>query len=541
MKPLSNLFDPFFLALYAEIHYTLRGLISRLKRNQPEIIADVPFRLNPENLIPILCIVKDADRFPVRLESIQAEVEYASGEVQKDSFVLSPTWLNRRFWFKVFHIVPRRGYSGKVSINVRFQLSGSKRSFEVVNHNYKGSSNHPLEVYLSEEPLPTFEGWHYGEPHYHSSHTDDQVEFGAPVAEAVEMAKAMGLSWLAVTDHSFDIDDVYGDPMRKDPQLTKWNRLKEETTQVNHNNDHFVTVLGEEISCGNARSKNIHLLAYGIENFLPGAGDGMERWFQTRPDLPLSQVLKRIAEDGGVAYASHPEVKLSVGQRVFTGRGWWENEDYGQPGLSGLQFWNGADEKAFQRGYERWIQFLLKGKRLYFIGGNDAHGDFNRFRQIRIPLLMLRESRDQIFGKMRTCLYCPEPLTPEEIVEGLRKGRVVVTDGPLVVFTVEDEEGKQAMVGESMEGRRVALNIRAKSTAEFGDIERITIIRGDLREKREVIEKTIEGSELENPREAGGLNYPLKLKNPSYIRIEIASCQGQKTFHGYTNPIWVTH
>lgn len=539
MGALSNPLNPIFLALYAEIHYTLRGLISRLKRNQPEIIADTPFRLNPGYPIPILCVVKDADKFPIRIEAIRAEVKYEGGKVQEYHFALNPTPLKQRFWFKVLHLPPKRGYVGKALIKVYFRCSNAKRSFEVINHNYKGSSNYPLEVYLSAEPLPTFEGWHYGEPHYHSFYTDDHAEFGGPVVEVAQLARAMGLDWLAITDHSFDLDDLYGNPVSRDPSLNKWKRLREEINRVNQKSYDFVTILGEEISCGNAQGKNIHLLAYGINNYLPGAGDSMEKWFRTRPDLSLPQVLEQVSADGGVAYAAHPEAEYSIGQRVLTGRGNWRSRDYKQPGLSGVMFWNGADKKAFQKGYRKWVRLLLEGRHLYFIGGNDAHGDFNRFRQLRIPLVMLQESQEQVFGMVRTCLYCPGPLTRESILEGLRKGKAVVTNGPLAIFTVKNESGHKAMIGESIEGKKVTLNIRAKSTNEFGDFEKIIILRGDLKERKELVERVVFGEELKDPKVVEDLDYLLQLENPSYVRLEVVSQLGQKTFRGYTNPIWI--
>ncbi|MBN2089185.1 hypothetical protein JW964_06215, partial [candidate division KSB1 bacterium] len=57
----------FMPILYAETHYSFKCIYSRLKKNEPEIILDVPFRIEPDQAIPILLLCKDADVFPVFL------------------------------------------------------------------------------------------------------------------------------------------------------------------------------------------------------------------------------------------------------------------------------------------------------------------------------------------------------------------------------------------------------------------------------------------------------------------------------------------
>ena len=55
---------------------------------RPEIIADMPFRINPNKSLPVLCIIKDADKFPTRLNDIEIEIEDEKGIKQSEIIAL---------------------------------------------------------------------------------------------------------------------------------------------------------------------------------------------------------------------------------------------------------------------------------------------------------------------------------------------------------------------------------------------------------------------------------------------------------------------
>jgi len=48
------------LFLYAETHYRFPYFFSLLRKNEPEIIADAPHRIEPGSPLPILILIKDA-------------------------------------------------------------------------------------------------------------------------------------------------------------------------------------------------------------------------------------------------------------------------------------------------------------------------------------------------------------------------------------------------------------------------------------------------------------------------------------------------
>ena len=530
--------NPFYIALYPEIHHTFDLFFSRLRHSQPEILVDCPHRIDPGKTIPLLCLVKHANTFPIVFQSVLVEMEYEDGIQEKKLVWNSPEYTQNYLWFRVFHLEPKRDYSGDVLITARIQTERDGCINSIVNHNYRGIKKLPLKVHIGREPLPSHENWYYGESHYHSFHSDDQVEFGAPIKATVEMAEALGLKWLAVTDHSYDLDDLYSHTLYHDENLLKWKTLKEEIEAIN-SNAHFQVIPGEEISCGNARNKNVHLLAYGIENFIPGKGDGAEKWFRTRPDLPLGDVLKKVKAEGGVAYASHPEVRFTLGERFMLRRGHWEDADYNLPDYCGLQFWNGKQDKAFYEGYKQWVEMLLKGRRLFFIGGDDSHGDFNVFRQIRVPLLKMIHSPHKVFGKIRTCLYCKEGLSQQSILQALKNGTSFVTSGPFITCYAITDQGGRASVGGEISGTEITVYITAKSTDEYGDITNIRLYEGNLRDRIEKHREFYPRSHFHDPKNITLKGIPLQVKGPLYIRLEAVSRKGKESYYAYTNPIWL--
>ena len=190
--------------------------------------------------------------------------------------------------------------------------------------------------------------------------TQNQVEFGAPVDVAATMGRSMGLNWLGTADHSYDLDIALGEYFRHDPKLTRWRKTREDAERVNSGMDDFVVLPAEEVSCGNCKSHNIHLLAFDTSQFIPGKGDGVKRGLNKRPDLSLRQCINRISNVGGFAYAAHPESGNGFLGTLMLNRDHWRDPDYAQGGYSGLQFWNGVGGKEFTKSREKWIQLLLE-------------------------------------------------------------------------------------------------------------------------------------------------------------------------------------
>ncbi|HID96060.1 MAG TPA: hypothetical protein EYP53_08415 [Candidatus Latescibacteria bacterium] len=515
-------------ALYAEVHYALYGIFSLLKKPQPEVLADAPYRVEPSTEIPILCLVKDADRYPIRMRKITLGVSYPSGCFQEFSFDFDET-VKERCWHRILAFYPLE--EGPVAIDVLFHFRDKRGDHRVRNDNYRGTSHAPLKVFVAGYSLPKSEGWYYGEAHYHTIYTDDQVEFGLPIQATATLARAMGLSWAVATDHSYDLDNFPGDPSRNDPYLSSWNRMKEEVAALNSDRDNFTLLIGEEISCRNGSGRNVHLLGYKMTDFIEGSGDSAERWPDTASELSIPEALLRIHRDGGVAYAAHPCETWPWLQRLLLGRGRWSRKDLKEDLLSGLQFWNGEKGGGFERGRKEWIRLLLEGKRIFALGGNDAHGNFNRSRKIGLPFLTIRESNKHLFGRVRNCLFIRGELTTNNVFSALREGNLIVTNGPFVAISLRNEMGREAIVGEQIDGKDMRLKVEPRTTAEFGPFEVIDVLRGRIRARQEQIFKRLKWND---GKKVFVLRF--KAKGPSYIRVEARTRKGALCI---TNPIWI--
>jgi len=112
-------------------------------------------------------------------------------------------------------------------------------------------------------PRITGEGYYIGNLHTHTSGSDGQMSYH----QAIEVAKALGLDFIAITDH-----DTVSFATRFLCPIDK----------------RILCIVGEEVS-----TKDGHILAIGITNIIP-------------PDLSAEETIKRIHEQGGVAIPAHP-------------------------------------------------------------------------------------------------------------------------------------------------------------------------------------------------------------------------------------------
>jgi hypothetical protein len=520
--------------LYAETHYRFRYFFSFLRKHEPEIIADAPHRINPNQSLPILVLVKDAHQFPMKLNKISVVIRKDGKTLIKKELQEPSVELTEKFWWKIYH-VPLEGINGFIECDVLFEIYDGKRQFSYHNDNHRTSSHQPLKVFVSPSPLPRFEYLHFGECHSHSSYTDDQVEFGAPMEASTQLSQALGLSFFCITDHSYDLDDSVDNYLVNDPNLPKWSLLQQEIDDQNSKHQDFTIVRGEEVSCRNSKDQNIHLLLLGNRKFFLGSGDGAEHWLKTRSENSIGEILNSI-EPSVLSFAAHPKERVSFLQRLLLGRGKWLQQDFIHSQLTGIQFVNGQITDGFLEGYHQWIEALLAGKNLFILAGDDAHGNFNRFRQIGIPFLKIRETGYQLFGKMRTGVYL-ESLSEENILLSIQAGKSTVTDGPVVNLLIDSPTREISSIGKTVIGSKHSISLEVKSSIEYGSIDSIKVFMGIIGAKETVIifEKL-------SQKYAAKRDFPVEISRKSYIRAEvwtssIDSNDAQPHFC-LTNPIW---
>ncbi|MBN2092654.1 CehA/McbA family metallohydrolase, partial [candidate division KSB1 bacterium] len=468
-------------------------------------------------------------------KNLTIKIFYQHKIISTHAFSIYKT-VSQKFWFQIFEIELKSRPIGDVLIDATIEIEINGRVKQYSNDNYRISSHKPFSVYLAEQSLPDLNRVVWGDLHYHSNYTADQVEFGAPLAATVQLGKALGLKFFAVTDHSYDLDDDENNMLKNDPELKKWQNLLSEVESLNTNHD-FLIIPGEEVSAGNHRDKNVHFLILNNKKFIPGKGDGAEKWFQTKPDLSIAEILQKL-ESSALAFASHPEIKPPFLQKLLVRRGKWEANDYEHGRLNGLQIWNGKNDVFFLEGLSQWRKQLLDGRKLIIVAGNDAHGNFNRFRQIGFPFFTFREKNFEIFGSTRTGVILSRPkLSLSSLLDCLRQGRCVISNGPLLLFYGLEGTLNQFQIGDTFHAGGIDLHIQAQSTNEFGNLKNLIIYVGDILKHDEYM--------LWEERDFSfKFQYEKKINIPSlpqkgYIRGELHTEGVNQDYHCYTNPLWI--
>lgn len=531
---------PFLLPfLYAETHYRFRYFFSYLKKPEPEILADAPYRIEPHTPLPLMILSKDAHRYPCKLHRLSATLSKDGKPIRTETLLEGPFELREEWWWRLFPL-PTEGLSGWIELDVvmEIEVGGKRKTYR--NDNYRTSSARPLRVFVASDPLPRFEGLYFGDCHTHSTYTNDQVEYGSPVSASVELCKSMGLSFFCVTDHSYDLDDRVDNYLVNDSSLPKWSAFQTEIDFFNRSTKEFAVVRGEELTCRNRLGKNVHLVLLGNRRFLPGSGDSAERWLRTRSEMSIQEALVHV-EDDCVAIGAHPREPIPTLQKILLGRGQWMHEDFQHERLAGLQFANGAHDTGFQEGLTTWVSLLLRGKRLFAYGGNDAHGNFNRFRQLKIPFVTLQESDRQLFGKFRTGVFLDEPISEQALLNALALGRCIVTDGPAVNVRLR-RDTERTRIGSTIPLQQSpSIEIVFRSTTEFGALDRLTVFRGWIGADTEEVFYHVRGRE--NQME---LVLPLDFQSNDnrafYVRVEAWTNEhatlDNKQHFALSNPIW---
>lgn len=480
---------------YAEIHFRLPGLFSRLFMPEPEILFDLPYRIEPGEDITLFLLIKDADQWPVSLERAEITVQSHGHQANAKSTIkerpdgiessVHRINIRRECQQKLVAIqlkLPRSLFTQAGLWNVwcllHYRVNG--RSQQLLQDNYRHLEKTAFTVYIAQDKLPAVEGILWGDLHVHSSYTDDVLEFGAPLAETTVCAKATGLSFIAVTDHAYDMDDDPEDCFRYDPQQRKWRQFLQEVDSINHSENKFVLLPGEEASVGNRKRQNVHCLVIGGRHFFPGNGDSGENGLHNRPNLSLESLIEQSTgqQPQAIIAAAHPLDKPPLLQRLLLNRGYWRKADLYRPGLDFWQILNGKSDNIFSEALQLWQKSLAQGNRAGLMGGTDAHGNFNRFRQISIPFLKMVNLQRQRLGEARTGIMVDGTLSQKTVLTALKAKKAVISDGPVVWAWLTDGTSRVSIGQSFPANREFKLIITARSSSEFGHLQQIRLVTG---------------------------------------------------------------
>lgn len=524
MKQLLEQISLPFKINYAEIHYKVPGFPTFIHRKMPEIIFDAPSRLNPGKDLPISLIIKDSHLFPVKLKNLSL-CTHGGKMLYKEDLDLS---LNSLIFSRIIYIPASllkdyRNFSLDIVPRLTFEIGGKIRSVRC--HNYRQLSHKPLSVYISGDTLPQSSYYAWGDFHVHSFYTHDQVEFGAPLDVISASVKAMGLSLIAVTDHSYDLDDLPGEYVKPDKELTRWNALDKDISEADSS---LTFIRGEEISCANEKYKTIHFLVYNHDKYIPGNADSSEDGFFIQSQQRYVDILDELPKTIPT-YAAHPAEKPPLGERLFLKRGKWSIKH--SPAITGFQIFNGYVDNSVRKAFKEWVSVILSGKRQFLLAGNDSHGNMNKVSEIILPNMFLGEGHRHLLGKHRSGLLYAED--KESAIKALNNGHSIVSNSYSVYISLKDAAGKIYLPGDCCSQGEYSLHLEADSTREFGPFKQIHIFFGSLPHKNEEIILSRKGLSYHIEE-----NKILQLKEAGYIRAAVTD-HSKWTRFAFSNPIWV--
>jgi len=518
----------FFPAIqsYVETHFRYKFGISLLSRKEPEIFFDAPFRIEPGLPLVAMLFIKDADQYPIELQKITAAIGFNNHRIFLKEIEPDITQVNRRYYSQLFRFPLPDDYHGEARLNFKLECKIRGRDTIILNDNLPFGSHSDYPILVSKTSLPTLPGYIQGETHCHSNFTDDEVEFGMPPEVIPEMAKALGLSFAMLTDHSYDLDPR--NPFSQSPNAFKTLR----STVLAQTAKDFVLIPGEEVSAKNHKNKSVHLCVINHPDFIEGYGDCGRNPTQSVCKHSIEDIQKQTEKDENtLVFAAHPGYQPSRIESFLLNRGKWHPDDY-STGPEVLQIWNGCRDKTFEKGLSDWTTLLLGGHKRFVIAGNDAHGDFNRTRKIGIPFLSIHENAEHSFGRVRTAIPV-ETLSSHAILQAIRQGRAIMTSGPLLRQTIH-QNGTEYQTGDRLSANEVTVTLEGVTTEEFGSFKSVRLIHGTIGDKETII--PINGSHKE---EQKTWTHSLAITQNGYLRAELTTQKNQQLFFAYTNPIWI--
>jgi hypothetical protein len=208
--------------------------------------------------------------------------------------------ITHAFWYFTINIPPEKlaGFEDIIDIRVDFSL------------NWQTDQTSYVRIFRYDDGLPQIPNWYRGDAHYHTMYTNNTAEFGLPLASTKEVAEAIGIEWIASTNHSCDYDE-YGAGM-----TNNWSREDSEIQSLNAEDTSMIFIHAEEVSVNNSADNTVHLLCYpsdALPYSLPYLGDGDGDVIGTA--LSIDDILNALTPLDGFAYAPHPFAggdKLSV-------------------------------------------------------------------------------------------------------------------------------------------------------------------------------------------------------------------------------------
>lgn len=533
------------LMLYPEIHYRFRFfLFSNYFKKEPEILVDMPYKTIVGYQLPVFLIIKDAHKYPVEIINVKFSFRHSNRSTFQKIYDLNLK-IKAPFFSKTFFFdfTGQTGFS-KLTAEIEYKIRGKIR--RVINDNFLLKEKR-LSTFLNDNE-ELFNRTEQGDIHVHSAYTADQVEFGALPKDIKTAALAMNQHFTALTDHSYDLDDLENNYLINDPDLKKFKKMQTDCHKYSDNN--FVMIKGEEITVRNSQDRNIHLLALDEDKFLEGKGDGAEQWLNRDSFFNVDEAVREVSKTT-VMIAAHPLTPTPLLERFLIKRGEWQPSDLLNPAVKVWQIMNGEEDAGFIRGMNLWTNQLLSGSEKFIAAGNDSHGNFAAFRQIKLPMFSMIRAEKQLFGRWRTVVNTATK-NVEAILQAISNGNSYITNGPHLQIRISNPKISsddlqsdvtdlkslgQTLVSASGE---VICNLEVNSSLHSGKIILIKLFYGEIGTENE---KMVDFA-FEKQLHSYSFSKKISFNKNGYLRVEVyaesADRFGKHVLHkAFSNPIFI--
>ena len=220
---------------------------------------------------------------------------------------------------------------------------------------------------LSSDPVPAARkagGWYRGELHSHTYHSDGD----SPAIDVVRKAEALGLDFLAITDHNSICHQV----------------------ELNRIDTPLILIPGYEVTTFHG-----HWNIWGDQGWID---------FRILTAEQMSQAIQEAVRRGFLVSCNHPR-------------------QYGPPwafgeveGFHCVEVWNGPWPLLNEECLAFWEAKLRNGKRFSAVGGSDNH--------------FLKREHHASLAVPTTYIYCEGDPSAAALLDGLRAGHAFVTESP---------------------------------------------------------------------------------------------------------------
>lgn len=257
-------------------------------------------------------------------------------------------------------------------------------------------------------------GWYKGELHCHSNESDGKY----PIKEVVDAARKENLDFLALSDHF---------------TYSQWKIIPEYVKEK------ILLIPSIEITSHHGHA-NLH---------------GLNKWVDVFVDLEdrnMNMAADDVHQQNGLFCINHP----------FSNGCNWKDFSFDWSKADLIEIYHNLEGANNNFHIPFWDHLLLSGYRIIGVAGTDSHDPFTGNHRL---------------GQLFTWIYSEE-LSVKGILQGLKSGSVYVSKGPEINFSIENSEGKSALMGGIIPSlnQPIKLRIKYKSNSQL----RVFIIKNGL-------------------------------------------------------------